>query len=141
SMAREVFHVISDDLDGSPDATTVEFGLDGVAYSIDLASRNEEVLRTALAPYLEVATKVRPGGRGAKSPARASNRDRNTAIREWALESGVELPSRGRIAGAVIDAYDTGDVDALFAAVGLEREPEKPSRRRKASGPEFSSAG
>ena len=131
-MAREVLQVISDDLDGSSDATTIEFGLDGVSYSIDLSSKNEGTLRTALAPYLEVATKVRSAGRGAKTRARAANKDRNTAIREWALESGVQLPTRGRIAGAVIDAYDTGDVDALFAAVGLEREPEKPSRRRRA---------
>jgi hypothetical protein len=139
-MAREVFQVISDDLDGSPDATSVEFGLDGVSYSIDLARKNEKALRTTLAPYLEVATKVRPGRRGTTSRARVPDRDRNAAIRGWALESGVQLPSRGRIAGAVADAYDNGDVDALFAAVGLEREPEKPSRRRKASGPAFSSA-
>ena len=139
-MAREVLVVISDDLDGSPDATTIEFALDGVAYSIDLASKNEKTLRTALAPYLEVAWKVRPADRGAKSRASASSRVRNAAIREWAIESGVELPGRVRIAGAVAEAYDAGDVDALFAAVGLDREPEKPSRRRKASGPQFSSA-
>ena len=138
-MAREVLVVISDDLDGSPDATTVEFALDGVSYSIDLGSKNEKTLRTALAPFLEAATKVRPAGRSAKSRA-ASSRERNAAIREWAIESGVELPSRGRIAGAVAEAYDAGDMDALFAAVGLDREPEKPSRRRKASGPQFSSA-
>jgi hypothetical protein len=140
-MAREVHYVISDDLDGSPDATSVEFGLDGVSYSIDLASRNEKALRTTLAPYLGVATRVRPGRRGTTSRAGVSNRDRNAAIRAWALESGVELPGRGRIAGAVADAYETGDVDALFVAVGLEREPERPSRRRRASGPAFSSAG
>jgi hypothetical protein len=139
-MAREVLEVVSDDLDGSPDATTVEFGLDGLSYSIDLAAKNEKMLRKALAPFLDVATKVRPAGRGAKSVAGVSNRDRNAAIREWALESGVQLPSRGRIAGAVIDAYDTGDIDALFTAVGLQREPEKRSRRRKASEPKFSSA-
>jgi hypothetical protein len=142
TMAREVLHVISDDLDGSPEARTIEFGLDTVSYTIDLASRNERALRTALEPYLEVARKVRgQGGRGTKLQSKAGNRDRNMAIREWALESGVELPSRGRIAGGVIEAYDAGDVDALFAAVGLEREPEKPSRRRKAIGPQFSSAG
>ena len=140
-MAREVLHVISDDLDGSPEARTIEFGLDTVSYTIDLASKNEAALRTALEPYLEVARKVRGQGRGSKLPSKAVNRDRNMAIREWALESGVELPSRGRIAGGVIEAYDAGDVDALFAAVGLEREPEKPSRRRKAAGPQFSSAG
>jgi hypothetical protein len=141
TMAREVLYVISDDLDGSPDATSVEFGLDGVSYSIDLTSKNEKALRTTLAPYLEVATKVRPGRRGTTTHARTSNRDRNAAIRGWALDSGVQLPSRGRIAGAVADAYDTSDVDALFTAVGLEREPEKPTRRRKATGPQFSSAG
>jgi hypothetical protein len=141
TMAREVLHVISDDLDGSPEARTIEFGLDTVSYTIDLANENEEALRATLEPYLEVARKVRSQGRGTKSQPKAANRDRNMAIREWALESGVELPSRGRIAGAVVEAYDGGDVDALFAAVGLEREPEKPSRRRRAGGPEFSSAG
>jgi hypothetical protein len=139
-MAREVLYVISDDLDGSPDAKTVEFGQDTVSYSIDLASKNEKALRTALAPYLEVATKVRAVGRGAKSRATVSNRDRNSTIREWALASAVQLPGRGRIAGTVANAFDTGDVDALFAAVGLGREPQKPRRRRKASEPEFSSA-
>jgi hypothetical protein len=141
TMAREVLHVISDDLDGSPKARTIEFGLDTVSYTIDLAGKNEQALRMALEPYLEVARKVRGQGRGSKPQSKAVNRDRNMAIREWAFESGVELPSRGRIAGGVVEAYDGGDVDALFAAVGLEREPEKPSRRRKAAGPQFSSAG
>jgi hypothetical protein len=140
-MAREVLHVISDDLDGSPEARTVEFGLDTVSYTIDLAWENEEALRAALEPYLQVARKVGTQGRGTRSQPKASNRDRNMAIREWAFESGVQLPSRGRIASGVIEAYDAGDVDGLFAAVGLEREPEKPSRRRGPAAPRFSSAG
>jgi hypothetical protein len=32
AMAKTVAVVVSDDLDGSPDAETVSFGLDGVTY-------------------------------------------------------------------------------------------------------------
>lgn len=45
-MAREVLYVISD--------------------ALDLASKNEPALLSALAPYLGVARKVRPAGRAAQ---------------------------------------------------------------------------
>jgi hypothetical protein len=140
AMARKVHQVISDDVDGSPDAKTIEFRLDSVPYEIDLASKNEKALRLALAPYLDVARTIRAEGRGSEFQLKASNKERNTAIREWALENGLELPSRGRIAGAVAEAFDASDVDALYAAVGIEREPAKPTRRRKPESPAFSGA-
>jgi hypothetical protein len=52
---------------------------------------------------------------------------------------GVQLAERGRIAGGVADAFDAQDIDALYEAVGLEREPSKPSRRRNGVSAEFSS--
>jgi hypothetical protein len=139
-MAREVHQIISDDLDGSPNAKTIEFRLDSVPYAIDLASKNESALRSTLAPYLDVARKVRAEGRGSRFQSKASTKERNSAIREWALENGLELPSRGRIAGRVAEAFDAGDVDGLYAAVGIEREPAKPTRRRKPESPAFSGA-
>jgi hypothetical protein len=61
------------------------------------------------------------GGRG--RPGRlAGQRDRNLAIRQWALDNGIELPSRGRIAQGVQDAFDAGDVPALYSATGLEMD-------------------
>ncbi len=54
-MAKTTVTTITDDLDGSTDAQTITFGLDGVAYSIDLGPKNEKKLRDALVPFIERA--------------------------------------------------------------------------------------
>jgi hypothetical protein len=144
-MARQVIERLVDDIDGSEATQSVTFGVDGHGYHIDLNDQHANELRAKLSPFLEVARRVRDeSGRG-RSGARGhvGDKDRNSAIRQWALDEGVELPSRGRIAGAVQAAYDATDVAALYAAVGLEREEEveepapKRSRRRGISA-EFS---
>src|SRR4051794_18148943 len=116
-MAREVIQKVVDDLDGSPDAATIAFGLDGRAYEIDLGPVNEATLRRALDPYLAAARRVRDNTGRAGRPV--ADTDRNAAIRQWALDSGVQLPQRGRIANAVQDAYTNRDVVALYTATGL----------------------
>jgi hypothetical protein len=139
-MAKRVIERLVDDIDGSEATQSVSFGVDGLVYHIDLNDVHANELRTTLGPYLRVARQVRddrgPGRGGARRPV--VDRDRNRRIRQWALEQGVELPGRGRIATAVRRAYDAGDVAALYAAAGLEmpqpqRPPAKRSRRRPAS--------
>jgi hypothetical protein len=147
-MAREVVQRVTDDLDGSPDAATIQFALDGRAYQIDLSPRNEAKFRDALAPFVDNATKVRPerrSGRAAtsrKGPLRESDRERAQLVRQWALDNGVQLAARGRLAQAVMDAFDDDNVPALYEAAGLEYEAEpeeKPKRsRRKPADVEFS---
>ena len=139
-MAKEIIERLVDDLDGSEATQSVAFGVDGLAYQIDLNDKHADELRANLSAFVGVARRVRhePGHvrNGASSVAR--DKDRNSAIRQWALDEGVELPSRGRIAGAVQAAYDAADVPALYAATGLEREEEavpKPTRRRAVSAP------
>jgi hypothetical protein len=142
-MAKQTVTSLIDDLDGGPADSTVRLGLDGVEVDIDLSATNEHELRVKLGPYLEAARRVRVDTRRGRAQARAavSNKDRNQAVRAWAFAEGVELPSRGRIAGGVLAAYDNKDVDALFAVVGLERQQEEaaPKRsRRKISEAAFS---
>jgi hypothetical protein len=122
-MAREVIERLVDDLDGSAATESVSFALDGGTYRIDLNEQHAADLRSKLDPYVQAARRVRPAG-GAPAGARSSanRRDRNAAIRQWALDAGIELPGRGRIARAVQDAYDAGDVPALYAATGLEMD-------------------
>ncbi|MBO0851506.1 MAG: Lsr2 family protein, partial [Pseudonocardia sp.] len=60
-MAQKVTVSLIDDLDGNKADETVEFGLDGKSYEIDLSSGNAGKLRDALADY--VAAARRPGGR------------------------------------------------------------------------------
>jgi hypothetical protein len=122
-MAREVIEQLVDDLDGSAATESVSFGLDGVAFEIDLNGQHAEELRAALESYVRAARRVSGrSGRGARSGRSAGNRDRNAAIRQWALDNGIELSGRGRIAQGVHDAYDAGDVPALYAATGLEMD-------------------
>ena len=98
-----------DDLDGREADETVEFGIDGKSYEIDLSSANAGKLRDALAEF--VGSARRAGGRArravASAPARRASVDReqNQAIREWARKQGMTVSDRGRIPREVTDAY------------------------------------
>lgn len=71
-MAQTV--VITDDLDGSPDAQTVTFALNGQPWEVDLSAKNLEKLQKALQPFVDVARTP-----GAGSAAGAPTRRRRTA--------------------------------------------------------------
>ena len=107
-MAQKVLVQLIDDLDGtsSDDVTTVQFGLDGVTYEIDLSESNADRLRDLVADY--VASARRTGGRVRRGTrpgqAGAANNDAS-AIREWAQANGVELAARGRIPAHVAESY------------------------------------
>jgi hypothetical protein len=109
-MAKQTITVLTDDLDGTDADQTVEFGLDGVKYTIDLSEKNAGKLRKTLEPYLAVASRVRAGVNGriparhVAAPARA-NRDQNQAIREWATKNGYEVSERGRIPASIVEAF------------------------------------
>lgn len=110
-MAQKVTVQLVDDVDGSEAESTVEFGLDGVTYTIDLSAENAAHLREALATY--VASARRTGGRkrtpkaGKSSSAPSSaDRERNQAIREWARKQGMQVSDRGRIPSEIVEAYD-----------------------------------
>ena len=111
-MAKQVITVLTDDLDGGDADRTIEFGFDGVNYTIDLSEKNAGKLRKALEPYLTVASRVgRAAGSSriasrttAATPVRA-NRDQNQAIREWANKNGYPVSERGRIPSNVVEAY------------------------------------
>ncbi|WP_199444601.1 histone-like nucleoid-structuring protein Lsr2 [Umezawaea beigongshangensis] len=110
-MAQKVTVTLVDDLDGSTAEETVEFGLDGVAYQIDLSDDNATKLRDALAEF--VAGARRAGGRkrgtgrpvGTKARPASADREQNQAIREWARKQGHKVSDRGRIPAEVLEAY------------------------------------
>ena len=111
-MAKQVITLLTDDLDGGEADRTVEFGLDGVNYTIDLSEKNAGKLRKALDPYLAVATRAGRGGGDGRAARRTappvsvrSSRDQNQAIREWANKNGYEVSERGRIPSSIVEAY------------------------------------
>lgn len=111
-MAQKVMVTLVDDLDGSTAEETVEFGLDGASYQIDLSADNAGRLRQALADYVDHAR--RSGGRkrtAGRAPAgrpprtASADREQNQAIRDWARKQGLKVSDRGRIPTEVLDAY------------------------------------
>ncbi|BBZ09112.1 Lsr2 family protein [Mycolicibacterium doricum] len=109
-MAKKVTVTLVDDFDGEGTADeTVEFGLDGVSYEIDLSSRNAKKLREDLKQWVDAGRRVGGRRRGrATGPIRARgaiDREQSAAIREWARRNGHNVSTRGRIPADVIDAF------------------------------------
>ncbi|HJH12481.1 MAG TPA: Lsr2 family protein, partial [Brevibacterium ravenspurgense] len=57
-MARKVTTVLIDDLTGENADETVEFGIDGKLYEIELTADNASRLRELLAGYVKVARRA-----------------------------------------------------------------------------------
>lgn len=100
-MARKTFVELVDDMDGGKADETVSFGLDGVAYEIDLSAENAAELREALGVWAGKARRV--GGR--RQRGTTTTGEDTAAIREWARENGHDVSERGRISADVRDAY------------------------------------
>jgi hypothetical protein len=104
---------MTDDLDGGKAEGTVVFSVGGANYEIDLSKKNAAALDKALAPYVAAARKVRDGGstrrRVSASNGRRASASRGnaevSAVREWAKTNGHEVSERGRLSGAILDAY------------------------------------
>lgn len=113
-MAQRVITQLVDDLDGKElkdgQGETVTFGLDGVTYEIDLATKNASSLRNALQPYVDVARKSGGNRSGAtrrrSGPSTTRDAEQTKAIREWAKANGHKVSDRGRISAEVVDAYE-----------------------------------
>jgi hypothetical protein len=107
SVMQRVDVQLEDDLTGGPADETVEFGIDGRSYEIDLNARHAADFRRQLARFLEHASLVRPAHR--RSPVRTlANRERSRQIRAWAEEQGLDISERGRLPREVIQQYDSG---------------------------------
>lgn len=98
--------VLTDDLDGSEGAETVSFSIDGRNYEIDLAPKSRAAFDKAFTKYLTHARRVSSTQARRRPPTDEQARERRQAIREWAISEGWEVPNRGRLSAAVIEAYD-----------------------------------
>ena len=119
-MAQRVTTTVTDDIDGSKNAETVTFSLDGADYEIDLAKKNAAALRKSLAEFVGVARSVgsagasgKPGrrrtARSAPAVAKSGTKVDVRAVREWAAANGIPTSSRGRIAASVVEQYQNAE--------------------------------
>lgn len=87
-MAQKVQILLLDDLDGTDAEETVEFGLDGHKYEIDLNGKNSEKLRKALAPFIDAGRRTqarrgrKPGTAAATATAAAPRARKRTSTVE-----------------------------------------------------------
>src|SRR3954463_2361265 len=68
-MAKQTTVTVTDDLDGSANATEVTFSLNGESWTIDLSAKNRNALEKALKPYI-----ARPTKQGRRRSVPASRR-------------------------------------------------------------------
>jgi hypothetical protein len=101
-MSSKVLVLLEDDVDGTKADETIEFGIDGTTYAIDLNDQNAKKLRGALEGYVSKARKV--SGKRSSSRKTSSPID-SKAIRAWAASNGIELSKRGRIPQDVVSQF------------------------------------
>ncbi len=109
-MAKKVTVTLVDDFDGGGAADeTVEFGLDGVSYEIDLSAKNAAKLRSDFGQWVDSSRRVGGRRRGRSAVAgkgrAAIDRAQSAAIRVWARRVAHKVSTRGRIPADVIDAF------------------------------------
>jgi Lsr2 len=107
AMAQKVQTLFIDDLDGSEAEGSVQFGLDGTDYEIDLNAEHAGELRAALGRYVSAARRVSGTGRPAsRSGRRSASSDVDTKdVRAWAKDQGIELKDRGRVPTSVVARF------------------------------------
>ena len=103
-MAKTVSVVISDDLDGSPGAETVTFGIEGHSYEIDLGEKNLAKFEKSLQPFMEAGRRT-AARKSARAPRAAGSRTDRAAVRAWAAGQGLKVSERGRISAEVMSKY------------------------------------
>lgn len=106
-MAQRVQVILIDDLNGGEATETIEFGLDGVTYEVDLSDSNAAKLREDISQWIGIARRsggrrqTRRGGRGGSS----GPREDLGAVREWGRQNGFKVSDRGRVSRELQDAY------------------------------------
>jgi hypothetical protein len=95
---------LEDDLTGGPADETVEFGIDGRTYAVDLNARHAAEFRRQLSRFVEHARPARARTRG--TIRTAASRQRSREIRAWAEQHGLAVAEYGRLPGNIVHQYE-----------------------------------
>jgi hypothetical protein len=127
-MAQQTVVTLTCDVDanGTEASDTIELGLEGAHYEIDLCEEHADELREALERFLTAGRPLHSQGRLGRINASRTVTPRVTpravatqttrtktrpdalqlkAIREWARQQGYQISDRGRIAVEITNAY------------------------------------
>lgn len=95
---------LEDDLTGGPADETIEFGIDGKSYAVDLNARHAAEFRRQLSRFVEHARPARTRTRG--TIRTAASRQRSRQIRAWAEQQGLEVAEYGRLPANIVHQYE-----------------------------------
>jgi hypothetical protein len=116
-----------DDLDGKTKVTgdATELTLNGKSVTIDLGTKNAAELAALLKPYFDAGVAVTRKTRTSNAAATPTDKDHNTAVREWAAQNGHQVSDKGRLSKAVLEAYEAtqghASVEVLEAALNGQK--------------------
>jgi hypothetical protein len=130
-MAQKVTVLLTDDLDGGEASQTVNFGLDGSVYEIDLNDKNATGLRSVFQDYIDRARKGHAARRGAGRSI--PQRQHSAEVRAWARTQGVDVSERGRIPATVVAQFEAAQRNGSRPVTSPEAAAAtaKPSTRGK----------
>jgi hypothetical protein len=104
--------VTLDDLDPSVEAAeTIDYGLDGFFYEIDLSEANAQKLREALEPFVAVSRRVHPKDAVRRAAAVGNGGQHGpgdfdpSVVRAWAQQHGIEVSDKGRVPEHVVQQW------------------------------------
>ena len=132
-MAHKTIVSLIDDISGGPADETVNFGVDGQDYVIDLAADSAAKLRAVIGRYAGVGrvVKVTPARRRPHIRTGAG-RQRSREIRQWAMERGLLTSGRGRIPEHVAREYAASRRAAAAPVVKRAEPPADLTGRERA---------
>jgi hypothetical protein len=116
-MARTV--ILTDDLDGSPDAEEVQFGWDGVTWAIDLAAENRKKLEDALKPFLDKAHPAQVAQAKSVTTTRTRGAASTAGRIDYSSPEHAGSKHRGRVTEAEA-AYVRDNFDAVNKRLSAE---------------------
>lgn len=109
-MAQRTQVLLTCDLEtgDKPGSQTIEFGLDGTSYEIDLCDKHAKQMREAIGQFVDAGR--RAPSRGASGRRRrsggSSDRERTQEIRAWARSKGIKVSERGRLSADIVAQYE-----------------------------------
>ena len=106
-MAKTLVEVLVDDLDGTEAVESVRLGWNGQWRQLELSERNLAALSKAIDRFWDAGRPVKGDAAAPRRRAGTTTPGRDPrAIRVWAAENGIPVPSRGRIPRDIEDRYN-----------------------------------
>jgi hypothetical protein len=104
-MAKTLVEVLVDDLDGTEAVESVRLGWNGQWRQLELSEKNLAALSKAIDRFWDAGRPMKADAPGRRRTSAGTGGRDPRAIRVWAAENGIAVPSRGRIPRDVEDRY------------------------------------